>query len=80
MIGGGGGLHQPLRTGSDCAADLASDYKPDFHYLTVKRVGTQLKVCSIQLKKDFSCFEDGKSMVISKELVPVNDAVTAGAN
>lgn len=77
VIGGGGGLHQPLRTGEDCTADLAPDYKPAFHYLSVKRMGDQLKVASIQLKKDFSCFEDGQSMVITKEAVPVNNTSTA---
>jgi UDP-2,3-diacylglucosamine pyrophosphatase LpxH len=80
VIGGGGGLHQPLRTGADCSADLASDYKPAFHYLSVKRIGTQLKVSSIQLKKDFTCFEDGKSMVINKEIIPVREMASAGAN
>ncbi|HEY0041568.1 MAG TPA: metallophosphoesterase [Flavisolibacter sp.] len=77
VIGGGGGLHQPLRTGEDCTADLAQDYKPDFHYLTVKRMGHQLKVASIQMKKDFSCFEDGQSMVITKEAIPVSNATAA---
>jgi hypothetical protein len=80
VIGGGGGLHQPLRTGEDCMADLASSYKPAFHYLTVKRTGTHLKVSSVQLKKDFSCFEDGQSMVINKEVVPVNDVASTGSN
>ncbi len=67
VIGGGGGLHQPLRTGDDCDKDLATDYKPQFHYLTVKRSGHQLNVSSVQLKKDFSCFEDGKKMCVNKE-------------
>lgn len=81
VVGGGGGLHQPLRSGEDCTADLAHDYKPDFHYLTVKRVGGKLKVNSIQLKKDFSCFEDGQAMVIDKEAVPVvNSAAVTAAN
>ncbi|RYZ31097.1 MAG: metallophosphoesterase [Chitinophagaceae bacterium] len=80
VIGGGGGLHQPLRTGADCTADLDADYKPAFHYLSVKRNRGQLKVSSVQLKKDFSCFEDGKSMVISKEILAVNDVASAGSN
>lgn len=80
VIGGGGGLHQPLRTGEDCIADLASAYKPAFHYLTVKRNGGQLKVSSIQLKKDFSCFEDGQSMVVEKERIPVNEVASSVAN
>jgi hypothetical protein len=77
VIGGGGGLHQPLRTGEDCSADLAHDYKPEFHYLSVKRTGNQLKVSSVQLKKDFSCFEDGQSMVISNEVITVTNATAA---
>jgi hypothetical protein len=31
VIGGGGGLHQPLKQGEGCLPDLASDYKPLFH-------------------------------------------------
>ena len=77
VIGGGGGLHQPLRTGEGCTADLAADYKPQFHYLTVKRCGGELKVCSVQLKKDFSCFESGQSMVVAQEVVPVVDIASA---
>ena len=80
VIGGGGGLHQPLRTGEDCTADLAAGYKPDFHYLTVKRNGKQLKVSSVQLKKDFSCFEDGTSMVIEQENIPITNATATAAN
>jgi len=77
VIGGGGGLHQPLRVGKDCMEDMASDYKPSFHYLSVKRCGNQLKVCSVQLKKDFSCFEDGQALVVKQELVPTADAITS---
>ena len=77
VIGGGGGLHQPLRTGEGCSADLAADYKPQFHYLTVKRCNGELKVCSVQLKKDFSCFEDGQALVVKQELVPTADAITS---
>jgi UDP-2,3-diacylglucosamine pyrophosphatase LpxH len=73
VIGGGGGLHQPLRTGEGCTADLAADYKPQFHYLTVKRIGSELKVCSVQLKKDFSSFDDGRNFVIKKCVVPLTD-------
>lgn len=73
VIGGGGGLHQPLRTGEGCYDDLASKYKPQFHYLTVKRCNGELKVCSVQLKKDFSCFEDGETMAVRQEIIPVAD-------
>ncbi len=73
VIGGGGGLHQPLRSGEGCYDDLASKYKPQFHYLTVKRCNGELKVCSVQLKKDFSCFEDGETMAVKQEIIPVAD-------
>src|ERR1700742_961630 len=32
VIGGGGGLHQPLDTSNSCISDLVSKYKPMFHY------------------------------------------------
>ena len=54
VIGGGGGLHQPLRSNLE---DTASKYKPMFHYLTVKRTGKSLLVMSHFLKPDFSGFE-----------------------
>jgi len=58
VIGGGGGLHQPLDN-SDDLIDLAPDYKPMFHYLTVKRFPDHLQVMSRRLTDDFSGFEDG---------------------
>ena len=77
VIGGGGGLHQYVKTGEGTFSDLACDYKPQFHYLTVKRNGDRLLVNSIQLKKDFSCFEDGRQLVISKENMPATDMANA---
>ena len=77
VIGGGGGLHQPLRNGEGCFDDLACSYKPQFHYLTVKRCNGELKVRSVQLKKDFSCFEDGEQMVVKQEVVPVAEVASA---
>lgn len=59
VIGGGGGLHQPLRSGEGCMDDLCCDYKPLFHYLTVKRIDDKLQVTSMELKKDFSGFDAG---------------------
>lgn len=76
VIGGGGGLHQPLRSGEGCFDDLASDYKPQFHYLTVKRYNGKLKVCSVQLKKDFSCFEDSEAMTIEQEVVTITETAS----
>jgi predicted MPP superfamily phosphohydrolase len=64
VIGGGGGLHQPLRANNDQMHDLSPQYKPAFHYLEVKRAGSGLGVLSRQLKPDFSGFTDGLSLHI----------------
>lgn len=66
VIGGGGGLHQPLRPNNTTEPDIAIDYKPLFHYLTIRRVGDHLQVCSHELKKDFSGFDSGLSFSINK--------------
>lgn len=58
VIGGGGGLHQPLRQGAGILTDIDSIYKPMFHYLTARRTGDSLRVTSIRLKPDFSGFEE----------------------
>lgn len=58
VIGGGGGLHQPLSS-TFITPDLEQKYKPAFHYLQVVREGGNLKILSRQLKTDFSGFEDG---------------------
>ena len=57
VIGGGGGLHQPLHT-NEVTHDLSADYKPMFHYLVVRRFGDTLQVVSRQLKPDFSGFDN----------------------
>ena len=64
MIGGGGGLHQPLRSGEGCFDDLCSDYKPLFHYLSIRRGEDGLQVTSIELKNDFTTFEQGVHLKI----------------
>ena len=64
VIGGGGGLFQPLQTGKGILDDLAPDYKPMFHYITVKRSDKQLQVTSYQLKDDLSGFEVGRILDI----------------
>ena len=64
VIGGGGGLHQPLRQGADCLHDLCSDYKPMFHYLSVRRSDEGLQVTSIELNNDFTTFEQGVQLKI----------------
>ncbi|PJJ84153.1 metallophosphoesterase family protein [Mucilaginibacter auburnensis] len=59
VIGGGGGLHQGVKENNDVMNDVAAGYKPLFHYLEVRRDGTQLNVLSRQMTKDFSAFTDG---------------------
>jgi hypothetical protein len=54
VIGGGGGLHQPL---NGFLEDTALKYKPMFHYLTVLRTGDVVHVISHFLKDDFSGFD-----------------------
>jgi hypothetical protein len=60
VIGGGGGLNQPLRQGVDALPDLATDYKPLFHYLTVRRLEDRLEVTSHKLNANFTAFEEGQ--------------------
>ncbi|WP_221284811.1 metallophosphoesterase family protein [Mucilaginibacter sp. SP1R1] len=66
VIGGGGGPHQPLRTGKRVIHDTDSSYKPMFHYLEVKRSGDSLQVVSRQLKADFSGFTDGLTFYVHR--------------
>lgn len=66
VIGGGGGLRQPLRQGLGTLADLSPDYKPMFHYITVTSLGDSLALSSYHIKKDFSGFEEGIKMDIKK--------------
>jgi UDP-2,3-diacylglucosamine pyrophosphatase LpxH len=61
VIGGGGGLRQPLNTSPSRLPDLATEYKPMFHYLAVRREGDGLVLTSYCLKKDFSGFDVGYS-------------------
>ncbi len=63
-IGGGGGLHQPLRVGKKSIPDLAKDYKPMFHFLQMKLNGNRLQIISRRLTEDFKGFEDGLSFGI----------------
>jgi len=66
VIGGGGGLKQPLRQGLGTLADIALDYKPLFHYVMVEVLGDTLQVTSYHIKKDFSGFEEGRKTLIKK--------------
>ncbi len=67
VIGGGGGLRQPLRQGLGTLADLSPHYKPMFHYITVTGTGGSLVVTSYHIKEDFTGFEDGIKLDIKKE-------------
>lgn len=66
VIGGGGGLRQPLRQGLGTLADLSLAYKPMFHYITVTSLGDSLVVTSYHVKKDFSGFEEGIKLDVKK--------------
>ncbi|MGY4538100.1 3',5'-cyclic AMP phosphodiesterase CpdA [Mucilaginibacter sp. UYNi724] len=66
VIGGGGGLHQPLRPNNEKMHDISPDYKPEFHYLQVTRQGETLNILSRRLKKDFRSFDDGYSLKVGK--------------
>ena len=66
VIGGGGGLRQPLRQGLGTLADLSPEYKPMFHYITVTSLGDGLVVTSYHVKKDFSGFEEGIKLDVKK--------------
>ncbi|WP_461093868.1 metallophosphoesterase family protein [Spirosoma gilvum] len=67
VIGGGGGLRQPLNTSPSRLPDLAADYKPLFHYLAVRREGDGLVLTSYCLNKDFSGFSEGYHFEIPAE-------------
>jgi hypothetical protein len=77
VIGGGGGLHQPLRASSEATSDIASSYKPMFHYLSVRRFPDHLDVTSVRLKSDRSGFEEGLKIEVFKDkqsvTVPILD-------
>jgi Calcineurin-like phosphoesterase len=78
VIGGGGGLHQPLKQGEGLLPDLATGYKPLFHYLSIRRDNDKLQLTSIRLKPDFSGFEEGEKLAISKATNTVAD-ISAGS-
>lgn len=63
VIGGGGGLHQPLNNSAKAMPDEASGYKPLFHYLNVRRVNDELKITSRFLENDFASFGTGNSLI-----------------
>lgn len=68
VIGGGGGLRQPLNTSPSRLPDLATEYKPMFHYLAVRREGEGLFLTSYCLRKDFTGFSKGYEFEIPAEV------------
>lgn len=72
VIGGGGGLHQPLNTSIDKRPDLSKDYKPLFHYLSVQRTADELKVTSHFLSADFTGFGSGHSFTTNQPIFSVS--------
>ena len=69
VIGGGGGLRQPLNTSPSRLPDLATSYKPMFHYLAVRREGEGLALTSYCLKSDFSGFDVGYQFEIQAGVI-----------
>ena len=65
VIGGGGGVYQPLSKNAR-AQDLASGYKPMFHYLTIKRFTDHLLITSHRLTTDKSGFVEGMTINIDR--------------
>ena len=61
VIGGGGGLHQPLSTQR---TDISGNYKPAFHYVLLQRNDHNLIISSRYLKENFDGFENGISFTI----------------
>ena len=68
VIGGGGGLRQPLRQGLGTVADIAGDYKPMFHYITVVANDNELDVTTYHINKDFTGFEEGRKLTIKENV------------
>lgn len=71
VIGGGGGLHHPLRSNPGPEVCLEPDYDPLFHYLTVQLCGNVLKLVSRRMNDDYAGFDDGCDYTI-----PLPDAGT----
>jgi len=77
VIGGGGGLTQPLRKTAKKYDDLDSTYKPMFHYLSVRRLPDHLEINSIRLKANGVDFENGLNVKIYKDQNSITKPITA---
>ncbi|MEO6849787.1 MAG: hypothetical protein ABI203_08010, partial [Mucilaginibacter sp.] len=66
VIGGGGGIHQPLYTDRQKTPDISGNYKPMFHYVEITRMGGSLQVSSRQLKTDFTGLKEGLSFTVAE--------------
>ncbi len=64
IIGGGGGIHQPLNSSNTELNDLAPNYKPMFHYLVAQRIKHQVMITSHYLTQDFLNVKVGYSVII----------------
>jgi predicted phosphodiesterase len=79
VIGGGGGLHENVKAGNCKLPDLQSNYKPMFHYLTVRRQHDTLQLSSVRLQEDFSSFEEVVRVDIKKNTPTENLGEHQGA-
>ncbi len=59
VIGGGGGLIQPLNKDSLALKDDVVNYKPMFHFLGMKRYNNSLHIVSYKMNSSFTGFEEG---------------------
>ena len=67
IVGGGGGIHQPLNASSPEMNDLGADHKPMFHYVLLYRQHHQLAITSHYLAPDFTNMKSDYSFT-----VPIN--------
>jgi len=58
-LGGGGGLHQHVNTGTNCIPSESFGYNPEFHYEIMRRSQNKLTIVSRFLQPDFSAFSNG---------------------
>lgn len=67
VLGGGGGLQQPLLTGSDVRWEDLFPLKTEtrmFHYLSCRIMGERLEVTVRMVREDFSGFEDTYTLAL----------------